>query len=262
MSQLILSNLDFNNQAKITNLVDGSAPQDAVTFAQLSASIEGLQPKGVAVVATQGNVSLASLGATIDTVTMLNGMVFLVKAQTLPAENGLYIYNGPSTLATRSANMNASAEFNNAIIQVADGSNAGSTYRCTTLNPTVGTTAINFVVFGSSVASATETSAGIAEIATQVETDTGTDDLRFVTPLKLKSSSLLLKKYGSTFGDGSATQFDFSHTLNTLDVEVSVYVVATGKKVMCDVTLLTTSSIRLNFASAPASNALRIVVVG
>ena len=33
---------------------------------------------------------------------------------------------------------------------------------------------------------ATETAAGIAEIATQGETNTGTDDLRFVTPLKLQ----------------------------------------------------------------------------
>lgn len=35
---------------------------------------------------------------------------------------------------------------------------------------------------------ATETVSGIAEIATQVETDAGTDDLRIVTPLKLKSA--------------------------------------------------------------------------
>jgi hypothetical protein len=36
-----------------------------------------------------------------------------------------------------------------------------------------------------SVGAASETAAGIAEIATQTETNTGTDDLRFVTPLKL-----------------------------------------------------------------------------
>lgn len=35
------------------------------------------------------------------------------------------------------------------------------------------------------IAAASETVAGIAEIATQAETDTGTDDTRFVTPLKL-----------------------------------------------------------------------------
>jgi len=35
----------------------------------------------------------------------------------------------------------------------------------------------------------TETVKGIAEIATQAETDAGTDDLRFVTPLKLKNTA-------------------------------------------------------------------------
>lgn len=34
---------------------------------------------------------------------------------------------------------------------------------------------------------ASETTAGIAEIATQAETNTGTDDARFITPLKLKN---------------------------------------------------------------------------
>lgn len=41
----------------------------------------------------------------------------------------------------------------------------------------------NIAIAGSPAAS--ETNPGIAEIATQLETDTGTDDLRFVTPLKL-----------------------------------------------------------------------------
>jgi len=39
---------------------------------------------------------------------------------------------------------------------------------------------------------ASETVSGITEIATQAETDTGTDDSRFVTPAKLKSTSIVL----------------------------------------------------------------------
>lgn len=38
------------------------------------------------------------------------------------------------------------------------------------------------------VSAASETTAGIAELATQAETDAGTDDLRIVTPLKLKAT--------------------------------------------------------------------------
>jgi len=40
---------------------------------------------------------------------------------------------------------------------------------------------------------ATETTKGVAELATQAETDTGTDDLRIVTPAKLKNNADFLK---------------------------------------------------------------------
>lgn len=57
----------------------------------------------------------------------------------------------------------------------------------TTANKTSLVAAINELKASSAnVSAASETVAGIAEIATQAETDTGTDDLRIVTPLKLK----------------------------------------------------------------------------
>jgi uncharacterized membrane protein len=46
--------------------------------------------------------------------------------------------------------------------------------------------------------SATETVQGIAEIATQAETNTGTDDVRFITPLKLASHEST-KAFGKTY---------------------------------------------------------------
>lgn len=46
---------------------------------------------------------------------------------------------------------------------------------------------VDDAVAGVTVPSATETVEGIAEIATQAETDAGTDDTRIVTPLKLKT---------------------------------------------------------------------------
>lgn len=55
-----------------------------------------------------------------------------------------------------------------------------------------GNTAWETVGTTSGAVSATETTAGIAEIATQTETNTGTDDARIVTPLKQK-----------TFGDAN-----------------------------------------------------------
>lgn len=263
MSKQVLSDLDFNNVSKIINLPDATLPQHPATKAQLDASIQGLKEKPPVAVATQANINLAAPGAAIDGVTLSSGVDYvLVRSQTAGQENGIYLFNGSSSPMTRSVEMDTSAEFYNAITQVIGGTSAGTTFRCTTLNPTVGTTPVAFVTFGTSATAASETSAGIAEIATQAETDAGTDDLRFVTPLKLKTSSLLIKKYSSTFGDGAATQYDITHNLNSTDVEIRVYNVASGAEVICDNKAQSVNVVRLNFNTAPTSNALRCVVIG
>lgn len=47
--------------------------------------------------------------------------------------------------------------------------------------------AVRFEQLPAAVVAASETASGIAELATQAETDAGTDDLRIVTPLKLRA---------------------------------------------------------------------------
>lgn len=261
MAKLVLSDLDFNSVSKINNLPNATLAQQPVTFSQLNTAIEGLQDKGVAVAAASSNINIASPGATIDGVAMAVNDLFLLIGQTAPAENGLYVYNGAAVVATRSANMNLSSEFNNALVNISGGTASGITYRQTALSPTVGTTAIAFIVFGSIVPSASETVQGKIEIATQAETNTGTDDTRAITPLKLASYTGFTKKFASLFGDAAATQYDITHNFNSNDCQVDVYVVATGESVLCDMKRQTVNSVRLNFSSAPALNSLRCVVV-
>lgn len=69
------------------------------------------------------------------------------------------------------------------------GSSSGTLTGLTTTDKTSLVNAINEVKAGSagSPAAASETVSGIAELATQTETNTGTDDLRIVTPLKLQT---------------------------------------------------------------------------
>jgi hypothetical protein len=68
--------LDFGNARKIINLPDGVNPQDPATVAQLNSAIEGLAWKDSVRVSTQGNLNLASPGATIDGVTMARKTAF------------------------------------------------------------------------------------------------------------------------------------------------------------------------------------------
>lgn len=260
MAKLHLVNIDLNNNAKVVNSPDPTAAQDVATKAYVDSAVEGLAWKDSCRVSTQGNLNLASPGATIDGITMATNDRFLVRLQTTASENGIYIWNGAATPATRSADCSTAAELEQAITPVEEGTNAGTSWRQTAVNFTLGSGSVSWTQFATGASAASETTAGIAEIATQAETDTGTDDARFVTPLKLKNYAGARVPFGQTFGDGSATQFDLTHNFGTVDVIVSVHRVSDGVEVVCDVTKLSTTVVRLNFLTAPTSNQYRCVV--
>ena len=108
---------------------------------------------------------------------------------------------------------------------------------------------------------ATETTLGLAEIATQTEVNTGTDDLRIVTPLKLKTYlDAAVGGYAANVGNAAATTFALTHALGTRDVTVAIYDNATYEEVMADVVATSTTVVTVTFAIAPSSNAYRVVI--
>jgi hypothetical protein len=262
MAKQVATDLDFNSVSRITNLPDPTLAQHAATKAYVDSAVEGLAWKDSVRVSTQGNLSLASPGATIDGITMATNDRFLVRSQTAPAENGIYIWNGAATPATRAPDMSVAAEFEQAVTTVEEGTDAGATFRQTAVNVTVGTTGIVWTAFGTSAPAASETTSGIAELATQAEVDAGTDALRIVTPARLAAWSGRIRKFSAAVGDGSATQIDVTHNLNTRDVVVNVYRNSGAfDEVICDVEMNTVNIVRLRFSSPPASNAFRVVVL-
>lgn len=258
----VSANLDLLNDARVTGALPGVAASDYVTMSQLGSAIEGLAWKDGARVSTQGNLNLAAPGASIDGIAMVANDRVLVRAQTTGTENGIYIWNGAAVAMTRSLDASTFDELEQAVITVEEGTSAGATFRQTAVNGTLGSTTVTFGSFGTSAPAATETTPGIAEIATQAETDAGTDDLRIVTPLKGKTSSWAGKRANQTIGDGSATSIVFNHGLGTEDVEI--YVRETGgskRSVICEVRHTSTSQVTLLFNTAPALNALRVTAV-
>ena len=170
----VQTSLDFGGVRKIQNLPAPSAAADAATKGYVDSAVEGLAWKDSCRVATQANLSLASPGATIDGITMAATDRVLVRSQTAPAENGIYIWNGAATPMTRALDASTAAELEQAVTTVEEGTSASATFRQSSVNFTLDSGAVSWTGFGTSAPAATEATAGILEVATQAEKDNAT----------------------------------------------------------------------------------------
>lgn len=260
-SRQFLVDIDFNNVATAVNLLSPTNPNDAATKSYVDNLLNGMTWKAAVRVSPATNVNINSPGATLDGVTMVTSNRVLLRAQTAGAENGIYIWNGAATPMTRAPDADTAAEVQGMAVRVTEGASAQDTsWLVVTDSITLGTTAITFTQMGSSSPASSESTSGIAELATQAEVDTGTDDLRIVTPLKLTNWSKRALSSGLTIGDGSATSYALTHNWNNRDYTISVYrnsgtfdeVEVEKQRGLNAATII--------FNSPPAANAFRVYV--
>lgn len=76
------------------------------------------------------------------------------------------------------------------------------------------------------------------------------------------SGSASINKYIQTIGNGSSTSFTITHNLNTEDICVNGIDVATKTNTWLEYTIVDANNISIIFDSAPATNAIKIIVVG
>jgi hypothetical protein len=69
-------------------------------------------------------------------------------------------------------------------------------------------------------------------------------------------------KYSATIGDGSATAIAVTHSLGTDDVVCEIYDASTKETVIATVDRTSTNAVTFTFATAPASNAYKVVIIG
>lgn len=135
----------------ITNLATPSGSNDAANKSYVDTAVAGLNSifdsKPSAKAATTGNIDLSNPGtSSFDSVSLSNGEILFVRAQSAPAENGLYTFNGSGSALTRISEMDAWAEIPGALFAVEEGSTYADTVWFCTANQggTLGTTAITF----------------------------------------------------------------------------------------------------------------------
>lgn len=129
------------------------ADQAAASAAAAAAAGAGLQYRSV-LFATTANDSLSGLAAR-DGVTPIAGDRCLVKNQTLPAANGIYV--AAAGAWTRATDMDVWTEVINSIVVVTSGTaNANSVWLCTSSGGgTIGVTAITFIDYGATIVNGT-----------------------------------------------------------------------------------------------------------
>jgi len=254
--------LDFLGVARIKNLPDPIDPGDAATKSYVDSLLEGLAWKDDVACASTSNINIASPPSVIDDYVLQINDRLLLKDQSDPRENGIYVYNGAGNPLTRAADADTGEELNQAVVSVVNGTaNGGTTWRQTTPNPTLGVDNIVWQQFGTATPDATTTTKGKIRIATQSEVDAGTVDDAAVVPLTLANWAGRPRRFSTTFGDASNTLYDITHNLGTTDVVVSVRKASTGEEVLVAWRALNNNVVRVEVVVPPGSNAYRITVL-
>ena len=220
-----------------TDIPDLSATYVATT--QLGAN------SGVATLGSDGKVPSSQLPSFVDDVVD----AYIVSGATALSSGWLSATDGGAALTPETGKI---------YVVLTTGAYQNKTYRWS------GST---YVEISASPGAATESAAGIIELATQTEVNTGTDDTRAVTPLKL-ATLLSNRNYTTsnpalTVSSGVCT-WTVTHNLASNKVGVHIYNATSGKEIIADVVRTSTNvvTIKLNSSADITAGTYDVVVIG
>lgn len=258
------------NGQKITNVADPTAGTDAANKQYVDGLIAGLSWKDTVKLASTANVALTG-NVSVDGVTTAAGDRVLLKNQTAPGENGLWVASASAW--ARATDADIEADLLNAAVFVSQGTvNKDTAWVMTTDAPiTVGTTGLTWVQF--SGAGTYTAGNGLTLTGNTFDVGAGTGILVAADTVAVDTSVIATQAYVTTAVTGMAKKFaaaltgtaspeTVTHNLNTRDVHVTVLNGAspyTAVEVDWDATTVNTVVVRYN----PNLGAgYRVVVIG
>jgi len=251
----------FGSQ-RITGLAAGTASTDAVNLQQLQDQVAGLSWKDEVRVATTAAGTLATSfanGQTVDAITLTTGDRILIKNQAAGAENGIYTVNA-SGAPTRATDSDTAAEVIGSVVLAQFGTtNAGTRWVLTNTGAiTLGTTALTWAAFGGGSAYTNGNGLSLTGNVFAVVAGTG---ISVSTSVAVDTTTVPLK-FSQLIGDGTSTSIAVTHSLGNQFAIAQVTEVSSLAVVSCDIVKTSTTVMTFNFATAPASNALRVNIIG
>ncbi len=261
------TSVDLNGQ-RLSNLANPVGNADAANKAYVDNSRAGISVKDPVRVVATANVNLSAPGTTIDGVTMAAGNRFLAPSQNTGTENGLYVWNGSGTAATRTSDADAAGEvFDGSMVAVAEGSRAGYQYiQTATASGAPGTWTQTWVVFQTGGQTYTAGN-GLVLSGTSFSLDApvsvANGGTGATTAAAARSQLGSIGRYVETLPALTAgTGYTLTHNLGTADIGVFTRTTSDNRVIQLDWTAASNTTATINADVSFAAGAIRAVVLG